>query len=107
MSARATRPPSYLARLLAELDKIHDDYVKVLSTSAIRHIDPGRGFIGFPSWGWAESDAGLEASRTALLRLVRGWEPRFRLLFPIPRPPSASASMSTSAALSDGSSGRQ
>ena len=86
MSARATRPPSYLARLLAELDEIHAGYAKVLSASAIRNIDPGRGYIGFPSWGWAESDAGLEASRMALLRLVRGWEPRFRLLFPHPTP---------------------
>ena len=91
MSARATRPPSYLARLLAELDEISVRYAKVLSASAIRNTDlnrRGRGFVyvGFPSWGWAESDAGLETSRMALLRLVRGWEPRFRLLFPHPMP---------------------
>jgi PIN domain len=86
MSSRATRPPSYLARLLAEFDDIHADYAKVLSASAIRNIDPGPGFFGFPSWGWADSDAGLEASRMALLRLVRGWGPRFRLLFPHPTP---------------------
>jgi len=89
MSARTTRPRSYLDRLLAELDEIHAGYAKVLSASAIRNIDPNRGrggsgfaFIGFASWGWAESDAGLEASRMALLRLARGWEPRFRLMFP-------------------------
>jgi hypothetical protein len=86
MSARATRPPSYLTRLLAELDEIHVSYAKVLSASAIRNIDPGPGFIGFPSWGWAKSDAELEASRMALLRIVRGWEPRLRLLFPHPTP---------------------
>lgn len=86
MSARATRPPSYLARLLAELDEIHAGYVKVLAASAVRNIDPGPGFIGFPSWGWADSDAGLEASRMALVRLVREWGPRFRLLFPHPTP---------------------
>ena len=86
MSARATRPPSYLARLLAELDEIHAGYAKVLTASAIRNIDPGPGVIGFPAWGWADSDAGLEASRMALLRLVRDWEPRFRLLFPHPTP---------------------
>ena len=91
MSVRATKPPSYLARLLAELDEIHAGYAKVLSESVIRNIDPNRGssgagFIGFPSWGWADSSAGLEASRMALLRLVRGWEPRFRLLFPHPTP---------------------
>src|SRR5216683_6284876 len=82
MSTRATRPPSYLTRLLAELDQIHADYAELLSASAIRNIDPGPRFIGFPSWGWADSSAGLEASRMALLRLVRGWEPRFRMLFP-------------------------
>jgi hypothetical protein len=82
MSARATRPPSYLARLLAELDEIHAGYAEVISASAIRNIDPGPGFVGFHKWGWAESSADLEASRMALLRLVRGWEPRFRLLFP-------------------------
>jgi hypothetical protein len=91
MSARTTRPPSYLARLLAELDEIHDGYAKVLSASAIRNVDPNRrgsgvAFIGFPSWGWEESDAALEASRMALLRQVRDWGPRFRLLFPHPVP---------------------
>jgi PIN domain len=86
MSARATRPPSYLNRLLAELDEIHAGYAEVLAASAILNIDPGRGFVGFPIWGWAESSDDLEASRMALLRLVRGWEPRFRLLFPHPTP---------------------
>jgi hypothetical protein len=105
MNARATRPPSYFTRLLADLDEVQADYAKVLSASAIRNIDPGPGFIGLPSWGWAESGAELEASRMALLRLVRGWEPRFGLLFPIRCPPSASAWMSTSGASSDGSSG--
>jgi rRNA-processing protein FCF1 len=86
MSARATRPPSYLDQLLAELDEIHDGYAKVLSASVIRPIERGRGYVGGPLRAWAESDAGLEASRMALLRLVRGWEPRFRLLFPHPTP---------------------
>jgi hypothetical protein len=85
------RPPSYIARLLAELDKISAGYSRVLSASAIRNIDPNRGsssgiFIGFPSWGWTDSDAELEALRMQLLRLVRNWEPRFRLLFPHPTP---------------------
>lgn len=82
MSSRVMRPPSYLARLLAELDEISAAYAKVLSASAIRNIDPGPGFIGFPSWGWAESNAELETARMALLRRIRDWEPRFRLLFP-------------------------
>lgn len=90
MSARAARPPSYLARLLAELDEISAGYAGVLSASAVRNIDrSGRGsgivFYG-ASRGWAESDPGLEAARMELLRLVRDWEPRFRLLFPHPTP---------------------
>lgn len=91
MSGRATRPPSYLARLLAELDEIGAGYAKVLSASAIRRTDLNRlgsdvVFVGYPSRSWAESDARLETARMALLRLVRDWEPRFRLLFPHPVP---------------------
>lgn len=90
MSARATRPPSYLARLLAELDEISVGYAGVMSASAIRNIDRsprGSGIVFYgASRGWAESDPGLEAARMELLRLVRNWEPRFRLLFPHPTP---------------------
>jgi len=86
MNARATRPPTYLARLLAELDEIHDGYAKVLSASAIRNIEHGRGYVGRNLRAWAESDAGLEVSRMTLLGLVRRWDPRFRLLFPHPTP---------------------
>jgi hypothetical protein len=76
MSGRATRPPSYLARLLAELDEIGVGYAKVLSASSIRSTDLNRrssavAFVGYPSRSWAESDVGLEAARMALLRIVR------------------------------------
>ncbi len=92
MAKRQTTPSTYLDRLLAELEEIHASYVEVLAGSAIINIDPNRRpgtgavFIGFPKWGWAASDAALERARMALLRRVRDWEPRFRLLFPHPTP---------------------
>lgn len=91
MANRRTKPPTYIDRLLAELDEIHFKYGQVLGVSAIENIDPNRGesygiFIGFPSWGWRDSDSQLEAARMALLGQIRDWEPRFRLLFPHPTP---------------------
>ncbi|MGM1062167.1 PIN domain-containing protein [Saccharothrix sp. Mg75] len=77
---------------MAELDNIHTAYQEVLAASGIINIDPnrhGRGdmvFIGFASWGWASSDAPLEAARMKLLAQIRDWEPRYRLLFPHPTP---------------------
>jgi hypothetical protein len=92
MAKRRTTPSTYLDRLLAELEGIRTSYAEVLAGSAIINIDPNRHpgtgalFIGFPKWGWAASDAALESARMALLRRVRDWEPRFRLLFPHPTP---------------------
>jgi hypothetical protein len=91
-SSRKQKAPTYVERLLADLDAIHTEYGKILADSAIINIDPNRRasgravFIGYPKWGWAKSDAALETSRMALLRRVRDWEPRFRLLFPHPTP---------------------
>lgn len=68
------------------------DYAEVLAASAIVNIGPNRDpdsfvvFVGAPEWGWVDSDPALEASRMALLRRIRDWEPRFRLLFPHPTP---------------------
>jgi hypothetical protein len=59
------------------MDRFHTD----MTTVAI--------FIGFAEWGWVDSDPVLEAPRMALLRRVRDWEPRFRLMFPHPTRPSA------------------
>ena len=85
------KPPTYVERLLTELDEIHTAYERVLAASSIRNIDPNRSqpyrrFGGFPIWGWGSSDPGLEAARMALLRRVRDWAPRLRLLFPHPTP---------------------
>jgi rRNA-processing protein FCF1 len=91
MTRPGTKPPTYLDHLLSELEDIHTSYTAVLGASDIVNVDPNRGssvvaFIGFASWGWAKSDDDLEAARMALLRLIREWEPRFRLLFPHPTP---------------------
>jgi rRNA-processing protein FCF1 len=91
-SSRTPKPPTYVERLLADLDDIHAEYGKILAMSAIVNIDPNRRgnrgivAIGFPKWGWADSNPLLEAARMTLLRRIRGWEPRFRLLFPHPTP---------------------
>jgi hypothetical protein len=86
-----TTPPTYLDRLLGELDAIEARYLELLAASGINNIDPNRPgsgvvFIGAAKWGWAASDTTLEASRMELLRDVRGWAPRLRLLFPHPTP---------------------
>jgi rRNA-processing protein FCF1 len=92
-TSRILTPPTYVERLLADLDEIHADYGTILAASAIVNVDPNRHagggmvFVGFVQWDWAASGAALEASRMALLRRVRDWQPRFRLLFPHPTPP--------------------
>ena len=87
-------PSTYRDRLLAELAEITEAYVAVIGASRIEDIDPNREsayvtFVGYPSWGWGPSDAGLEAARMELLARVREWVVRFRLLFPHPRTPVA------------------
>lgn len=86
-----TIPPTYIDRLLSELDAIHARYLEVLAASAIHNVDPNRPgsgmvFIGAAKWGWAPSTPAVEASRMELLRVVRDWAPRLRLLFPHPTP---------------------
>ena len=61
ISTRATRPPSYLTRLLAELDQIHADYSEVLSASAIRNIDPGPGVYRLPLVGLGGQQRGTRS----------------------------------------------
>lgn len=87
-----TAPPSYLARLLAELDAIEQQYLAVLDQSSIRNVDPNRSgssgilYVGVSRWGWVASAPVLEAQRMDLLARVRDWGPRYRLLFPHPTP---------------------
>jgi hypothetical protein len=90
-SAGRQAPPSYLSRMLAELDLLEQDYADVLRRSTILNIDPNRRgggggvfFAGFPIYGWGPSDPALEAGRMDLLRRLRDWGPRYRLLFPHP-----------------------
>lgn len=89
--ARKPAPPSYVDSLLDELDTIASDYTEILNASDIVNKDPNRWshsvtVIDPQVWYWADSDPGLEAKRMALLKRVRDWTPRFRLLFPHPTP---------------------
>lgn len=86
-----TPPQTYSERLQSELDTIADDYAAILAASSIDYINPNRRgsditFVGAADWGWAESDNELESARMRLLGTLRGWKPRFRLLFPHPTP---------------------
>jgi len=88
---KTVRPPSYLDRLLSELGAMESGHLEIVEASAIRYINPNRHnsgvfVVGAADWGWAPSDAALEARRMAALRRLRDWMPRFRLLFPDPTP---------------------
>lgn len=84
--------PSYLDRLMADLDALADDYAEVLNYSTVVDIDPdpdgryGIIVVGLPLWAWGSSDSPLEAERMRLLGRIRDWAPRLRLLFPHPVP---------------------
>lgn len=86
--------PTYRERLLEQLDAIERDYLAVLEASEIQYVNPNSPgdsvFIATAAdWGWAPSGPALESQRMDLLRRLRGWEPRFRLLFPHPTPEAA------------------
>ncbi|MCT9011574.1 PIN domain-containing protein [Streptomyces rhizosphaerihabitans] len=89
--ASTQAPPTYLDRLLADLDLIEADFLAILADSQIRNVDPNRrssGIVHFGAakWGWVPSGPELEARRMELLGRVRDWEPLVRLLFPHPTP---------------------
>jgi rRNA-processing protein FCF1 len=77
-------PPTYVERLQVRLTALEEEVVAVLESSTIRNIDPGPGFIGFPAWGWGQSDAALEGMRMLALKSLSEVEPLVRLLFPHP-----------------------
>ena len=82
---------SYLDTLLGELDEIEREFVEVLQRSEIRYVNPNHPgsrvvVVAAADFGWAPSEPDLEARRMALLRRVREWVPRFKLLFPHPTP---------------------
>ena len=83
---------TYTENVIAELDGIAGSYADILNASGIKNVDPNRHggngmvFLGYAKWGWTESDDRLEATRMALLRRLRDWAPRYRLLFPHPTP---------------------
>lgn len=88
---KRTPPPSYLDALLAELQAIETEFVAIVEDSEIYHDDPnarssGIVFIGASTDHWRPSSDELSGRRMRLLSRLRGWVPRFRLLFPHPTP---------------------
>ena len=84
-------PPSYLDRLMADLDVIEAEVVDVLRRSAIVRSTLNDGnsgvvFVGYPTYYRGPSPTDLERDRMALLGRVREWTVRFRLLFPVTTP---------------------
>ncbi|SPM27166.1 PIN domain-containing protein [Mycobacterium terramassiliense] len=82
---------TYAERLQSELDAIAQSYDEILGDSVIKRVNLNQDgsdviFVGAAEWGWADSDDALEAARMALLRRLREWTPRFRLLFAHPTP---------------------
>jgi len=71
MTNRRTKPPTYLDRLLSELDEIHTGYAEILAASAIVNIDPNRHGVGpraIPCWrrrGWSCCGACATGSRAS------------------------------------------
>jgi hypothetical protein len=87
----AQRRATYAENLLSELDSIATAFAAILAASEIKYVNPhrrgsGMFFADAADWGWGVSDDALEVARMELLRRVRDWEPRFRLLFPYPTP---------------------
>ncbi|MCM2424250.1 PIN domain-containing protein [Streptomyces sp. RKAG293] len=94
MPQKKPLPPTYQQRLLEQLDAIEQDYLTVLESSEIQYVNPNKPGSGMyiltaANWGWGPSSPALETCRMDLLRRLRGWEPRFRLLFPHPTPEAA------------------
>jgi len=91
MSQNKSLPSTYKEHLVHELRAMETDYVGVLNDSEIQYVSPnspdGKHIVlGAADWGWGPSTPQLEIRRMDLLRRLRGWEPRFRLLFPHPTP---------------------
>jgi rRNA-processing protein FCF1 len=81
-------PPTYVDQMLAELTDIETAYASILDNSQVRErqLDFGDVQVFGHPWAWVPSTPEAEASRMELLRQVRDWAPRFRLLFPHPTP---------------------
>jgi hypothetical protein len=79
---------TYAENLIAELDRIAAFYAEILAASEIKYVNlSGGGLIfAYPDWGWGDGDEKLEVARMELLRRLRDWTPRFRLLFAHPTP---------------------
>lgn len=81
-------PPTYVDHLLSDLEALDLGLKEVLNASQVRARQmSGHGWVavGHP-WAWVDSTPEVEARRMHLLRDLRSWAPRFRLLFPHPTP---------------------
>lgn len=81
-------PPSYTEHLVSDLDTFVQAFTEVLNASQVRARKMSGDswvVVGHP-WAWVNSTPDVEAGRMALLRDLRDWAPRFRLLFPHPTP---------------------
>ncbi|MFJ8982620.1 PIN domain-containing protein [Streptomyces sp. NPDC102282] len=81
-------PPTYVDQLLSELADMESSYQVLLDSSQVKARQMNHGgiqILGHP-WAWVPSTPDAETSRMGLLRQVRDWAPRFRLLFPHPTP---------------------
>lgn len=81
--------PAYRECLSVELQAMRGDFRQIVNTSAIARIDLraleaewGGEILGVPEWEWTPCNDNVQTARMALLRRLRGWSPRFRLLFP-------------------------
>jgi hypothetical protein len=90
-TTKVPTPPSYVDRLVKELNQIETEMLGVVRDSTVINTDPNRYgdgifFVGHADWGWGPSDAAHEAARMSLTPALAGWFVRFRLLFPHPTP---------------------
>lgn len=82
-------PPTYIEHLLSELAAFEASYLAVTESSEIRKRKlSGGGVVVMTNapFAWVASTAEVEGQRMDLLRRLRDWAPRFRLLFPHPTP---------------------
>lgn len=88
MPKKPPLPTTYTEQLLSELDELEGACREVLEASAVRarQLSGPNWIVAAHPFAWVPSTPELEARRMSLLRDLRDWAPRFRLLFPHPTP---------------------
>jgi rRNA-processing protein FCF1 len=72
---------SYADLLRAEWEEIREEFLSVVGSSTIEHIDWPPGFIGFAQRRWQADDSSAVQRRHDLLVRYDRWLSRFKLLF--------------------------